>query len=96
MLFIWKSASGSGEKLAQSVEPIHSPLVEGPAGKFFVQYGGNGMSIGRQYYLAKKRPEETPQDYLYRLNEAEHRAKVRIRDGSPDIRREHVEHLLVP
>uniref|UniRef100_M4BAA1 CCHC-type domain-containing protein n=1 Tax=Hyaloperonospora arabidopsidis (strain Emoy2) TaxID=559515 RepID=M4BAA1_HYAAE len=62
--------------IGKSVEPIHSPLVEGPAGKIFVQYGGNGMSIGRQYYLAKKRPEETPQDYLYRLNEAEHRAKT--------------------
>ena len=58
---------------------------------FLVQNGGNGISVGRQYYLAKRRPEDTPLGYLYRLNVPANRAKILIRDGSPDIRREHVE-----
>ena len=52
------------------------------------------MSVGGQYYHAKKRSEETPLDYLYRLNVAAIRAKIRIRDGSPEVRREHVEHFI--
>ena len=50
----------------------------------------NGMFVGRQYYLVKNRPDGTPLDYLYRLNVAENRTNIRIRDGSPDKRREHV------
>jgi hypothetical protein len=52
------------------------------------------MSIGRQYYQAKKRVEETPLEYLYRLNVAAIRAKIQIRDGTVTIRREHVEHFI--
>ena len=55
-----------------------------------VQYGGYGMSFGRQYYHAKKRSDETPLEHLYRLNVAAIRAKIRIREGSPSVRREHV------
>ena len=52
------------------------------------------MYVGRQYYLAKKRPEEPPLDHMYRLNVAANSAKIRIRDGSPDIRRKHVKHFI--
>ena len=62
--------------------------------KFLVEYGGHSMSIGRQYYQAKKRVEETPLEYLYRLNVAAIRAKIQIRDGTVTIRREHVEHFI--
>ena len=59
-----------------------------------VQYGGRGVSVGRQYYHARKRSEESPMEYLHRLNVAGIRAKIQIQDGPPDIRREHVEHFL--
>ena len=59
-----------------------------------IQYGGYGMSVGRQYYHAKKRSDETPLEYLYRLNVAANRAKIPIREGSPSVRREHVEHFI--
>ena len=52
------------------------------------------MSIGRQYYQFKKRVEETPLEYLYRLNVAAIRAKIQIRDGTVTIRREHVKHFI--
>ena len=52
------------------------------------------MSIGRKYYQAKKRVEETPLEYLYRLNVAARRAKIQIRDGTVTIRREHAEHFI--
>ena len=34
-----------------------------------------------------------PLNYPYRLDVAANRAKIGIRGGSPDIRREHVEHF---
>ena len=52
------------------------------------------MSVGRQYYHAKKRSEETSLKYRYSLNVAAIRVKIRIRYGSWDIRREHVEHFI--
>ena len=50
------------------------------------------MSVGKQYYHAKKRSDETSLEHLYRLNVAAIRAKIPIREGSPSVRREHVEH----
>ena len=52
------------------------------------------MSVGKQYYHAKKRSEETPSEYMYRLNAAAIGARIRIRDGSRDVRREHVDHFI--
>ena len=59
-----------------------------------VQCGGHGMSVGRQYYHARKRLDETPLEYLYRLNVAAIRAKIAIREGNSATRREHVEHFI--
>ena len=52
------------------------------------------MSAGRQYYHARKQANETPLEYLYRLNVAAIRAKIAIREGTPAARREHVEHFI--
>ena len=52
------------------------------------------MSVGRRYYPAKKRSDETPLEYLYVLNVAAIRAKIRIRDGPRDVSREHMEHFM--
>ncbi|OWZ20737.1 LOW QUALITY PROTEIN: hypothetical protein PHMEG_0004799 [Phytophthora megakarya] len=50
---------------------------------FQTQYCGLGMSVAWQYYHARKRSEETPLNYLYRLNAAILRAKLKIKDGNP-------------
>ncbi|KAE8954139.1 hypothetical protein PR002_g32169 [Phytophthora rubi] len=47
-----------------------------------------------QYYHARKRSEETPLEYLYRLNVAGMRARLRIKDGDAKARIEHVEHFI--
>ena len=59
-----------------------------------VQYGGYGVSHARQYYHARKRPDKPPLEYLHQLNRAAIRAKVVIREGRHDTRREHVEHFI--
>ena len=43
--------------------------------------GKNAFSVVRLYYYDRKRPNETPLDYLYRLNVAAIRAWTLIRDG---------------
>ncbi|OWY95088.1 LOW QUALITY PROTEIN: hypothetical protein PHMEG_00035002 [Phytophthora megakarya] len=52
------------------------------------------MSVAWQYYHARKRSEETPLDYLYRLNVAALRAKLKIKAGNAKARREHVDHYV--
>ena len=59
-----------------------------------VQFGGFGVSVGRQYYHAKKRSDETPLEYLFRLNLAAIRAKISFREGPSATRREHVEYFI--
>ncbi|POM63372.1 Hypothetical protein PHPALM_21243, partial [Phytophthora palmivora] len=61
---------------------------------FQIQYCGLGVSVTRQYYHARRRPEESPLDYLYRLNFAGLRAKLKIKDGNAMDRREHVDHYI--
>ncbi|POM76003.1 LOW QUALITY PROTEIN: Hypothetical protein PHPALM_6807 [Phytophthora palmivora] len=61
---------------------------------FQIQYCGLGVSVARQYYHARRRPEESPLDYLYRLNVAGLRAKLKIKDGNAKDRREHVDHYI--
>ncbi|OWY95011.1 hypothetical protein PHMEG_00035102, partial [Phytophthora megakarya] len=48
---------------------------------------------GRGYYHAKKRSDESPMEYLHRLNVAGMRARLQIKDGPAATRREHVEHF---
>ena len=55
------------------------------------------MSVARQYYLARKRSDETPLEYLHRLNVAATHAKIAIkeeRQATSATRREHVEHFI--
>ncbi|POM64180.1 Hypothetical protein PHPALM_20326 [Phytophthora palmivora] len=61
---------------------------------FQVQYCGRGVSVARQYYHARKRSDESPLEYLYRLNVAGLRARLQITDGPTEVRREHVEHFI--
>ncbi|KAK1941562.1 hypothetical protein P3T76_007428 [Phytophthora citrophthora] len=58
------------------------------------QYCGLGMSVAWQYYHSRKRSGETPLDYLYRLNVAALRAKLKIKDGNTKAHREHVDHYI--
>ena len=59
------------------------------------KYGGkNSVSVWRLYFHARKRSNETPLEYLYRLNVAAIRAKIPIRDGSPATSKEHVNHYI--
>jgi hypothetical protein len=62
---------------------------------FQTQYCGRGVSIARQYYHARKRLDESPLEYLHRLNVAGLRAQLAIKDGSVEVRREHVDHFIV-
>ncbi|POM60970.1 hypothetical protein PHPALM_30090, partial [Phytophthora palmivora] len=61
---------------------------------FQIQYCGLGVSVARQYYHARRRPEESPLDYLYRLNVAGLRAKLKVKDGNAKDRRKHVDHYI--
>ncbi|OWZ13204.1 hypothetical protein PHMEG_00013519 [Phytophthora megakarya] len=61
---------------------------------FHTQYRCLGMSVAWQYYHARKRSEETPLDYIYRLNVAALRAKLKIKDGNPKARQKHVDHYI--
>ena len=64
------------------------------AQEFQMRFCGMGVPIARQYYHAKKRSEETPLDYLYRLNVIGLRAKMKIKDGPPKIQKDHVDHYI--
>ncbi|GMF25324.1 unnamed protein product [Phytophthora fragariaefolia] len=61
---------------------------------FQVQYCGRGVSVARQYYHARKRSDESPLEYLHRLNVAGLRTRLQIKDGPPDVRREHVKDVI--
>ncbi|CAI5718029.1 unnamed protein product [Peronospora effusa] len=74
-------------QLSRSTRHHWKSLLE----SFMIQYGGYGVSVGRQYYHARKQSNETPLEYLYRLNVAAIRAKILILEGTPATRREHME-----
>ncbi|EGZ11003.1 hypothetical protein PHYSODRAFT_337767, partial [Phytophthora sojae] len=61
---------------------------------FQTQYCGLGISVARQYYHARKRSDESPLNYLYRLNVAGLRARLKIKDGGSKEKREHVDHFI--
>ncbi|KAE8900485.1 hypothetical protein PF003_g15629 [Phytophthora fragariae] len=63
--------------------------------QFLAQYCGKGVSMASRYYHATKRSDETPLDYLYRLNVVGIRAGLHIMEGSVQQKREHVEHYAV-
>ena len=55
------------------------------------------MSVARQNYLARKRSDETPLEYLHCLNVAAKLAKIAIKEerlATAATRREHVEHFI--
>ena len=58
------------------------------------QYGQNNKPTSQQYYYARKRSDETPLAYLYRLDVAAIREKISIREGTPVMRREHTNHII--
>ncbi|KAE9176183.1 hypothetical protein PF004_g26167 [Phytophthora fragariae] len=60
--------------------------------QFLAQYCGKGVSMASRYYHATKRSDQTPLDYLYRLNVVGIRAGLHIMEGSVQQKREHVEH----
>ncbi|OWY96965.1 hypothetical protein PHMEG_00032625 [Phytophthora megakarya] len=84
------SAKNWHQQLSRTTKPKWVDLLE----SFQTQYCGLGMSVAWQYYHARKRSEETPLDYLYRLNVAALRAKLKVKDGNPKARREHVDHYI--
>ena len=59
-----------------------------------IQYRGHGVSTSRHYYHGRERSDDTPLEFLYRLIVAEIRAKMTIREGTPAMRRENVEHFI--
>nr|KAE8918901.1 hypothetical protein PF009_g30786 [Phytophthora fragariae] len=77
-------------QLARSTRNKWSELLR----NFQVQYCGLGVSVAWQYYHSRKRSEESPFEYLYRLNVAALRAKLKIKDGDSKTRREHAEHFI--
>ncbi|KAE8962181.1 hypothetical protein PR001_g29793 [Phytophthora rubi] len=77
-------------QLSRSTRAKWSDLLR----SFQTQYCGLGVSVMWQYFHARKRSEETPLEYLYRLNVAGMRARLRIKDGDAKARIEHVEHFI--
>ncbi|EGZ20643.1 hypothetical protein PHYSODRAFT_328731 [Phytophthora sojae] len=61
---------------------------------FQIQYCGLGVSVAWQHYHSRKRSDESPLEYLYRLNVAALRARLKIKDEDSKARREHVEHVI--
>ncbi|OWZ04485.1 hypothetical protein PHMEG_00023602 [Phytophthora megakarya] len=46
---------------------------------------GLGVLVARQYYHTRRRSDESPRDYLYRLNVARLRGRLKIKDDSAMI-----------
>ncbi|KAE8968640.1 hypothetical protein PF011_g27105 [Phytophthora fragariae] len=81
---------GKVKQLRRSTRTKWSDLLQ----SFQTQYCGLGVSVAWQYYHARKRSEETPLEYLHRLNVAGMRARLKIKDGDSKGRLEHVEHFI--
>jgi hypothetical protein len=74
-------------QLTRNVKKSWSDLME----QFRIQYCGKGVSMASRYYHATKRPDETPLEYLYRINVAGMRAGIGYGYCSAVEKREHVE-----
>ena len=59
-----------------------------------MQFCGLWVPVARQHYHAKKRSDESPYDYRYRLNVIARREKMEIKNVSPKIQKEHIEHYI--
>ena len=62
-----------------------------------IPYGRQGVSVASQYYLERKRSDETPMEYLHRLSVAANHAKIAIKEErlvASATRREHLEHFI--
>ncbi|OWZ23107.1 hypothetical protein PHMEG_0002063 [Phytophthora megakarya] len=84
------SARNWYRQLSRSTRNKWSELLR----SFQIQYCGLGVLVARQYYHARRRSDESPLDYLYRLNVAGLRARLKIKDGNAKERREHVDHYI--
>ncbi|OWZ14290.1 hypothetical protein PHMEG_00012252 [Phytophthora megakarya] len=56
---------------------------------FQTQYCGRGISVARKYYHAKKRSDESPIEYLHRLNVTGMLTSLQIKDGPAVTPREY-------
>ena len=83
-------ARNGHSKISRSTRREWKPLLEG----FMIHYVRHGVSTSRQYYHGRKRSDETPLEYRYRLYVAAFREKISIREGGPAMRHEHVEHFI--
>ncbi|OWZ07782.1 LOW QUALITY PROTEIN: hypothetical protein PHMEG_00019785 [Phytophthora megakarya] len=79
------SAKNWYRQLSRSTRNKWSDLLR----SFQIQYCGLGVSVARQYYHTRRRSDESPLDYLYRLNVAGLCARLKIKDGNAKERREH-------
>ncbi|KAE8973585.1 hypothetical protein PR003_g27174 [Phytophthora rubi] len=77
-------------QLPKKIKTSWTELME----QFRIQYCGKAVSMASRYYHAVQRPDETPLDYLYRLNVAGLRASVPYAEGTTKGKREHVEHFI--
>ena len=59
-----------------------------------MQFCGLGVPVTRPYYHVKKASDESTLDYLYRLKVIALSAKLNIKNGSPKIQKEHVDHYI--
>ncbi|OWZ09801.1 LOW QUALITY PROTEIN: hypothetical protein PHMEG_00017437 [Phytophthora megakarya] len=71
-----KSAKNLYRQLSRSTRNKWSDLLR----SFQIQNCGLGVSVARQYYHARRRSDESPLNYLYRLNVAGLRARLKIKD----------------
>ena len=61
-------------QLSRSTRHKWKPLLD----CFMIQYEGKGVFVARQSYLARKRSDETPLEYLHRISVAVNQAKIAI------------------
>ena len=78
-------------QLGRSVRGNWKDLMQ----EFMIRFCGTGVPVARQFHHARKRSEETPLDYLYRLNVLGLRAKMKIKVGSPKFQKDHVDHNIL-
>ncbi|KAG4045531.1 hypothetical protein PC123_g19065 [Phytophthora cactorum] len=83
-------ARNGHRQLARSTQNKWPDLLR----SFETQYCGLGVSVARQYYHVRRRSDESPLEYLHRLNVAGLRAHLKIKDGGSKVLREHVDHFI--
>ncbi|GMG17470.1 unnamed protein product [Phytophthora fragariaefolia] len=81
-------------KLVPPAEPHYPQYVEGSPPELSRSILWTGRLVARQYYHARKRSDESPLEYLHRLNVAGLRTRLQIKDRPTDVWREHVEHFI--